>query len=110
MSSGDIVIVGDAPVDEFVYPSLSGPEPCDSQRDLQKLRTHRYRGGATLIAEFLRIAAPERKFQIHEPSFDDSESGTPKDSVRSILELDVHTATTQDALTLKLKRKQHLVI
>jgi hypothetical protein len=56
----------------------------------------------------LRIGAPERKFQIHEPSFDGSESGTPKDSVRLILELDVHTANTQDTLTLKLKHEQHL--
>jgi hypothetical protein len=108
MSSGHIIIAGDAPLDLLIYPLPSKARPDTSLRDPQGLHTHRYRRGATLIAKFLNAAADQHKHRIHERWLDSLEHGTPEDPVRSIIELDLHSATTSDSLSLKLKRKLQL--
>jgi hypothetical protein len=106
MADYDIVIAGEAPVDELVYPSPSSLESFNGLDNARKLRTYRHRSGAALIAEFLRVATP--KCKVHAPSFDGSKCASPSGAVRSILDLDVCASLNGRAFTLKMKHKRLL--
>lgn len=108
MPSSHIVVAGDAPVHLLVYPPLHGQTHGIEQHNLQKLHTHRYRGGAMLIGEFLCVALPEPKHQIHVPALKMLEDVPLENSARSIIELDLHSAATQATPSFKLKRTQQL--
>ncbi|KAK6533054.1 hypothetical protein TWF281_007214 [Arthrobotrys megalospora] len=99
----NVLLAGDAPVDVLIYPT----RPDENSRNKHMLKTCRQRSGATLISKFLNCVAHDYNLKIHEPIYSGS-ANIQHESVRSILEFEIHDDSDPLHLTLKLNRIQRL--
>ncbi|KAK6504084.1 hypothetical protein TWF506_002297 [Arthrobotrys conoides] len=99
----NVFLAGDASVDVLIYPARSG----ENSWHKHMLKTCRQRSGATLISKFLSYVAHDYNLKIHEP-IHASPVNIQHESVRSILEFEVHDDSNPPHLTLRLNRTQQL--
>ncbi|RVD82802.1 uncharacterized protein DFL_007213 [Arthrobotrys flagrans] len=101
----NVLLAGDASVDVLIYPA----RPDENSWHKHMLKTCRQRSGAALISKFLKCVAHDYNLKIHEPIYS-GPVNIQHESVRSILEFEIHddSGSSSSHLTLKLNRIQQL--